>query len=758
MAPTTLCDVYCGARGTSFTRDWLPTFLSLCVGITDDSGESIATNIAGLDEGSPGNPIPAVDPAAAAHVLLRDQKRRSMYKARNNKAFALFYQHITDRGYRERLDAFVRDAAAQQPPVNARTGPVAQAVALEWFASPHNAIQLQQQNTEWSNLTMHQIGITDNTPRWVYARLLTMNTERTPAQRFNQAGIVTKFLSVFTFPESLQQRALEEMTNPTIGLFQPDLMLRTNLVVTHFQSLWEAYFKQGIIKPSPARAAPTLQNHRVDGFEFETKHVQDSNPAHYCVPSEQDADSDGEFVYEAKFTSGPRKGEIICWNCLGAGHPSRTCTSKKVKRNKDEHMQRLAASGGDVTITRSRKPPPRHRPPNSGPRSRFATPPGKPKFEVRLVDAEPLSDEESGDEAFDECEESDYEIQMNDIKSLFSLECLPEISDSEEADFHIEGLSHSDAVAKVYAGLDIREIQLARRCADSETCMNEYILAEIRDLRMARQMLDDATEQIPALDTPDSSDSLIPVMEGPTLILSEPQPEQTTPIAPPATSVAPNECFTLLPFLLFSLQLYLYRYFGNMARKIVSLTHGYARCSQFSLVLFVVLAYAATGLCSPMRSFSLLSLEADMSAPGQKFTYYNVCPDTGASRSASPKRALFPNTGIQDRNPKMRVRVANGCHLKVEFIGTMIIKAKCDTTSSAKKFIILPIKSSLYVPGLHTSCILPLSAHASFSNFRGYPLHSMQKTAFPSRTVTKSYSPIQARPTPCKHLNLICSR
>ena len=81
MAPTTLCDVYCGARGTSFTRDWLPVFLSLCVGITDDSGESIATNIAGLDEGSPGNPIPAVDPAAAAHVLLRDQKRRSMYKA-----------------------------------------------------------------------------------------------------------------------------------------------------------------------------------------------------------------------------------------------------------------------------------------------------------------------------------------------------------------------------------------------------------------------------------------------------------------------------------------------------------------------------------------------------------------------------------------------------------------------------------------------------------------------------------------------------
>ena len=96
-----------------------------------------------------------------------------------------------------------------------------------------------------------------------------------------------------------------------------------------------------------------------------------------------------------------------------------------------------------------------------------------------------------------------------------------------------------------------------------------------------------------------------------------------------------------------------------------------------------------------------------MSAPGQKFTYYNVCPDTGASRSASPKRALFPNTGIQDRNPKMRVRVANGCHLKVEFIGTMIIKAKCDTTSSAKKFIILPIKSSLYVPGLHTTLISP---------------------------------------------------
>ena len=55
----------------------------------------------------------------------------------------------------------------------------------------------------------------------------------------------------------------------------------------------------------------------------------------------------------------------------------------------------------------------------------------------------------------------------------------------------------------------------------------------------------------------------------------------------------------------------------------------------------------------------------------------------------------------------MRVRVANGTQLNVVFIGTMILKLKCETTSSTKKFVVLPVKGSMFVPGLHTTLLSP---------------------------------------------------
>ena len=43
----------------------------------------------------------------------------------------------------------------------------------------------------------------------------------------------------------------------------------------------------------------------------------------------------------------------------------------------------------------------------------------------------------------------------------------------------------------------------------------------------------------------------------------------------------------------------------------------------------------------------------------------------------------------------------------MEFVGTMILKCKNEAKSSAKKFILLPIKGSMFVPGLHTTLISP---------------------------------------------------
>ena len=269
-----------------------------------------------------------------------------------------------------------------------------------------------------------QLGVALNTPSMLFARLLTLNAERPASQRFDTDGISTKFLSCFTFPEALASRALEEMNNPTIGIGNPDPWLRLNTVVYHFQSLWEAYFRKGLIKPSQPRANPSMSGQRVDGFEL-------SAPAHEPVRSSssltmrervltQDpaTDSDEEYMYEMKFTNGPRQGEVLCWNCLGGRHMSTQCPSKKVKRNRTDHIRRLSQDGGDVTITRTRKPPPRHRPPATGPRSRFATP---PKYSVRMVDAEPESEPASSDVSQDPPENFFQDCVVEDDMSGASL-------------------------------------------------------------------------------------------------------------------------------------------------------------------------------------------------------------------------------------------------------------------------------------------------------------------------------------------------
>ena len=429
MAPRTtttlICDSYSGSRGTAFTRLWLPTFINLLVGITDDSGESLANNALGNDEGSAANPFAALPPAASDAAIAVARKREAMYRNRCGKTFAMFYQHISDVGYREKLNAIVKSYSAQNPPVNARTGPIALQTAYDWFAAPVNGIQLQLQNTEWTNLTMVQLGVNKNSPNLLFARLLTLNSERQLGHEYNYDAICTKFLSSLLFPEQIAHSAMEEMNAPKIAQNIVDPLLRLNRVVSHFQNLWEAHYDKGHIKFAAPKTNPTADSgNRVDGFKLDTQCDAVTFRDECTTVPECSASDDDHFVYEMRFTSGPRKGEILCYNCLGAGHTSKDCSSKQIRRNKQDHIRRLAQGGGDLTITRKRKPflP---RPPSTGPRSRFSTNTASaPKYAVKLVEATASETDEETTHEIDEehTETSELEMQATDF---FSLRCVP---------------------------------------------------------------------------------------------------------------------------------------------------------------------------------------------------------------------------------------------------------------------------------------------------------------------------------------------
>eukprot|EP00965_Chrysotila_dentata_P033879 1127960-Pleurochrysis_carterae.AAC.1 len=48
--------------------------------------------------------------------------------------------------------------------------------------------------------------------------------------------------------------------------------------------------------------------------------------------------------------------------------------------------------------------------------------------------------------------------------------------------------------------------------------------------------------------------------------------------------------------------------------------------------------------------------------------------DNGSTRTESGDRSLFPTDRITQRNPNMRVKVANGVILPVEFIGSIVLR------------------------------------------------------------------------------------
>ena len=188
--------------------------------------------------------------------------------------------------------------------------------AHDWFAAPVNGIQLQLQNTEWTNLL--QLGVNKNSPNLLFARLLTLNSERQPGHEYNMDAICTKFLSSLLFPDQIAHSAMEEMNAPKIAQNIVDPLLRLNRVVSHFQNLWEAHYDKGHIKFALPKTNPTADaGNRVDGFELET-HGDAVTFRDICTtPTDSAMPDDEHFVYEMRFTSGPRKGEILCYNCLG---------------------------------------------------------------------------------------------------------------------------------------------------------------------------------------------------------------------------------------------------------------------------------------------------------------------------------------------------------------------------------------------------------------------------------------------------------
>eukprot|EP00965_Chrysotila_dentata_P161209 5323845-Pleurochrysis_carterae.AAC.1 len=79
--------------------------------------------------------------------------------------------------------------------------------------------------------------------------------------------------------------------------------------------------------------------------------------------------------------------------------------------------------------------------------------------------------------------------------------------------------------------------------------------------------------------------------------------------------------------------------------------------------------------------------------------------DSGSRRSASGDRSLFRANRIRQRKPNMRVKVANGVTLPIEFIGSIVLlipagDVRNNNGDCSTKKTLPELCDALYVPGL----------------------------------------------------------
>ena len=190
------------------------------------------------------------------------------------------------------------------------------------------------QNTQFENSKLIDVGIDRNTPTRYYAALVRINQQRSAPKSIMDMHV--KYMTQFTFPTLIHQQCILELQRPSAVIAaglpnagSPDLPA----IVKSLQELWEVlYDKPGMIKPQAAPKPAPSESTRVDGMVNSI--VPTSVGSDYAwtgiTPSE---------LHEAYVvTAGSEafafvKNERNCWICKGYGHTKDKCPSDpRVKR------------------------------------------------------------------------------------------------------------------------------------------------------------------------------------------------------------------------------------------------------------------------------------------------------------------------------------------------------------------------------------------------------------------------------------------
>jgi hypothetical protein len=144
------------------------------------------------------------------------------------------------------------------------------------------------------------------------AAVTQLNLERPAGDQFTDEQCRIKFLSLIDTPQSLVDKAIEEMQR---GSYRNAAGIVTlGETVAGFDELWRVNFARGAIKFAAPPQQGGRDTNRVDAMLL--------NAAYECA-----TDDEEEPHLYALAANGERVS--VCWQCSGAGHVKRECPSKR---------------------------------------------------------------------------------------------------------------------------------------------------------------------------------------------------------------------------------------------------------------------------------------------------------------------------------------------------------------------------------------------------------------------------------------------
>lgn len=157
------CAPYYGEIGEEFTRRFRPEFEGALHGIVDAYASMYDHVVLRNDPGSAAAPIPGGGAAATASL--------NAFRLRQKKSYGIIRRHIEDPTLRDAIDAQAMG-----------DGPAAWALITQLCSRPQTFLNLADQDKEWGELSLAEVGMNERTVENFRALLERVNRERPAPQ------------------------------------------------------------------------------------------------------------------------------------------------------------------------------------------------------------------------------------------------------------------------------------------------------------------------------------------------------------------------------------------------------------------------------------------------------------------------------------------------------------------------------------------------------------------------------------------------